>query len=157
MSKNIYNILIEPTGQNYYGLLDYALGRYTFFLLVTEKKTKQLSLRGKKLLGELRPNIYRVQLKSEWPGTIIYGGEAMVYTYHFTPESAAILKDRANGLYQWQIPELPDDLCLLRADESPWLVNIAHERDSFFNLKSDEMRCFLKALPAYKPMIKISD
>lgn len=157
MSKNIYNILKEPTGQNYYDLLDYALGKYPFFLLITEKITKQLNPRGKKVLSELTPFIFRIQLKSEWPGTIIYGGEAMVYTYHFTPESAAILKESANRLYQWQIPELPDDLCLLRVDETPWLVNIAHESDSFFNMNTEEMRSFLKALPAYEAMIKIRD
>ena len=62
-----------------------------------------------------------------------------IYLFYLVPESAVILKNSANRLYQWQRPYLPDDLCFLRSDESPWLVTIAHENDSYLQADEEEM------------------
>jgi len=157
MKKNTYNLLIEPSGYNYIDLLDYALGECTLLLLVKYDEQKQLSQRGKGVLDELAPYLYKMEMKSEWPGTVLFGGEVPICTYNFVPESAAILKKSASRLYQWQRPDLPDDLCLLRSDESPWLVTIAHEDDSYLVLDEDEYLRLLKALPAYAPMVEIAN
>jgi hypothetical protein len=71
MKKNIYNILREPTGSQYNSLLDYALKECKFFLLVTDRDNKQLSPLGKAVLNELAPFLYRMEMKSEWPGTVL--------------------------------------------------------------------------------------
>jgi hypothetical protein len=55
MKKNIYNILIELSGSQYSGLLDYALKECKFFLLVTDRDNRQLSPAGKAVLNELAP------------------------------------------------------------------------------------------------------
>jgi hypothetical protein len=157
MKKNTYNLLIEPTGSKYSDLLDYALDECMFFLLVNYNERWQLSQKGKIVLKELAPFLYRMEMKSEWPGTIIFGGEVPVHIYHFVPESVAILKKSATRLYQWQRPDLPDDLCLLRSDESPWLVTIAHEDDSYFEITKDEMQKLVKAIPEFELMMEIAD
>jgi hypothetical protein len=151
-----YNLIKEPSGNLYSDLLDYALEVCEFFLLVTDRENKQLNSEGKRVLGELLPFLNRMEMKSEWPGTVLYGGEVQVYMYHYIPESVVILKKAANRLYQWQRPYLPDDLCLLRSDESPWLVTIAHENDSYLVLNEDDYLRLLNALPAYAPMIEIA-
>ena len=156
MDKYTYNLFVEPSGCNYKNLLDYALGDCKFFLLVTDRDNKQLSPRGKEVLNQLTPFLYKMEMRLEWPGTNLLGNAVPVYTYHFDQDSAEILKSSTEGLYQWQRPDLPDDLCLLRYDESPWLVTIAHEGDSYFELTVEEMDRLLKALPAYASIIQIS-
>jgi hypothetical protein len=156
MKKNTYDLLIEPKGPIYSGLLDYALGECRFFLLVI-KDEHWIDQEGKTVLEELTPFLYKMEMKSQWPGTIIFGGEVPVYIYHFVPDSAEILKKSAIGLYQWQGPNLPDDLCLLRSDESPWLGTIAHEDDSYLELTEDEMHKLVKAIPELESMIRIHD
>jgi hypothetical protein len=156
MKRNFYNILREPTGSQYSSLLDYALKECNFFLLVTDRDNRQLSPAGKAVLNELAPFLYRMEMKSEWPGTVLSWGQVPIYTYHYIEESVSILKKSATRLYQWQRPDLPDDLCLLRPDETPWLVTIAHENDSYFELSENEIRHLLKSLPSYKTMIEIA-
>ena len=156
MKKNIYNILREPTGSKYSNLLDYALKECRFFLLVTDRDNKQLNPSGKAVLNELAPFLYRMEMKSEWPGTVLYGDTVPIYIYYYVKESVSILKKSATRLYQWQRSDLPDDLCLLRPDESPWLVTIAHENDSYFELSENEIRHLLKAIPAYTTMIEVA-
>jgi hypothetical protein len=157
MRKNVYSVLVEPSGELYTALLDYALLECKYFILVTEERDKQLNIRGKKILAELSRYMYRREVKSEWPGTVLLSGTAVVITYYYVQESAEILKKNATSLYQWQIPDLPDDLCLLREDESPWLVTIAHESDSYFVLDRLEILQLQKAIPGLVTMLENGD
>jgi hypothetical protein len=157
MNKNTYNLLMEPSGPSYNDLLDYALGDCKYFLLVTSQNNSQLNSRGKEILEELVPYLFRKEMKSEWPGTILLGGEAPVFIYHYIPETVAILKMSATRLYQWQRPDLPDDLCLLRSDESPWLVTIAHENDSYLELTENEMLQLIKEIPSFNTLLEIAN
>jgi hypothetical protein len=126
-----------------------------FFLLAIYDE--QLSQKGKEVLNELASFLYKKEMKTEWPGTIIFGGKITINTYHYVPESILILKKSATRLYQWQMPDLPDDLCLLRSDGSAWLVTIAHESDSYFVLTEDEKLRLLKSMPAYESMLEIAN
>lgn len=157
MQRATYNLLIEPSGRRYSDLLDYAIKECKYFLLVTDRENKQLSPKGKGVLEELLPHLCRMEMKSEWPGTVLYGSTVPVYLYHFIPESAAILKQSASRLYQWQRPDLPDDLCLLRSDESPWLATIAHENDGYFVMNEEEWRRFSNAIPTFTSMVKVAN
>jgi hypothetical protein len=51
------------------------------------------------------------------------------------------------SLYQWRYPDLPEDLCLLRSDETSWLVTVAHEDIGYFELFEDEWLRLQKNLP----------
>ena len=48
----------------------------------------------------------------------------------------------------WRQPDLPEDLCLLRADGSPWLATIAHEADGFLLLSEAEREDLNTRVPA---------
>jgi hypothetical protein len=104
-------------------------------------------------LKELEPYLRETQTSSEWPGTILYGEVATVYRYRFELSSAAILKRLAEGLYDWEQPKLLEDLCLLREDDNPWLVSIAHEKDSYLSLADDERTKLVVALPEIEAML----
>lgn len=157
MKMNTYNLIIEPRDRLYFELLDFAFEECGFFLLVTDRENRQLSPQGKKVLDELFPYLSREELRSEWPGTVLINNKVPVYTYHFTPESSKILKKVASRLYQWQRPELPDDLCLLRPDETPWLVTIGHENDSYFVLTEEEKIRLFRAIPDFETMLEIAN
>jgi hypothetical protein len=51
------------------------------------------------------------------------------------------------GLYEWQQPERPEDLALLRRDGTPLLGSSAHERDGFLVLDEDELERLSLTLP----------
>ena len=155
MERYTYNLVKEPSGKEYSGLLDYAIRDCEYFLLITARENKQLYPAGLSVLDRLSPFLYKKEMRSKWPGTSLLKNKVPVYTYYFVPESAAIIKNSAKSLYQWQRPNLPDDLCLLRTDESPWLVTIAHEQDGFLLLSENEISCLLKALPTFDMYLEI--
>jgi hypothetical protein len=157
MKKHTYNLLREPCDNDYRDLLDFAIRECKYFLLVTDKDNKQLCPTGKLLLERLSQFLYKLEMKSEWPGTILLHDQVPVYTYFLVPENLAILKKSATRLYQWQRPNLPDDLCFLRSDETPWLVNIAHENDGYFEISEQEKKHLVSVLPHYRTMISYYD
>ena len=111
------------------------------------------------LAEKLKPFLKQETIGLEWPGTLLAepeGGEgANIYQYRLIPESGQILKSVANGLYDWVRPELPEDLCLMRPGGSPWLVSIAHEKDSYLELTSEEKELLCRAIPDLKDMLEL--
>ena len=152
--KEVYDVLSEPEGEMYRKLMDYSLTACdTFFFVVQDFKWDDSA---RKIRMELNPFLQRKSIESEWPGTKLGPGPggAVVYRYKLSPESVAILKNVAQGLYNWVQPRLPEDLCLLRPDGSPWLVTISHERDSYLELTSQEKDHLLAAIPELASMIR---
>ena len=143
----IYDLIEEPRGEIYRKLVDCALIYCDVVLLVVpgSKPTKSTL----ETLERLSPFLSRKSEESEWPGTKLLGAGAgaTVYYYRFTSESAAVLKNITSSLYSWCQPKLPEDLCFLRIDQSPWLVSIAHEQDSYLELTEDERSQLAKLLP----------
>lgn len=146
MSRVTYNIVHQPQGDLYRRLIETALRRCTGFLVVV-RKTVTLAVSARRTLKELDPFLEGTSEQAEWPGTQLTDGRAAVSRYRLNRDSAVVLSQAANGLYGWLQPELPEDLCLLRADGTPWLVTISHERDAFLVLASDEFDALRSALP----------
>jgi hypothetical protein len=147
MEKSIFTLLVEPRGDLYSEILDFAVGECKVALLVNRVQLK-MAKHGTDVLDQLKPFLKNAVESAEWPGTELFSGEtAMVYRYVFGPECADILKRVANSFYDWTQPEFPEDLCLLKDDETPWLVSIAHEKDSYFCLSQDEKNRLLDSIP----------
>jgi hypothetical protein len=51
------------------------------------------------------------------------------------------------GLFDWQCPRLPEDLCFLRPDGFPWLASIAHEQDAYLVLNDEELTKLTSRVP----------
>lgn len=156
MSTTCLTITTELQGNLYRRFLDYAGQECTIALLVV-RPSLRLSTEGEKVLHRLAGYLKEKTESSVWPGTELLTEVAQVYYYHFSPECVGILKDAAKGLYSWQQPHLPEDLCLLKADQEPWLVSIAHERDSYFCLSEAERTRLLVALPELASLLKNED
>jgi hypothetical protein len=154
MEKIIYSCLVEPSDETYQNLLDYALVECKFFILITRREISKLKPSAEQVFDMLNPYLVKADKKSVWPGTILYRGEVTVYLYHFMTESNEILKRGANSLYQWLHPDLPEDLCFLRSDESPWFITVSHEDMSYFELSEDEWHRLQNNLPEFSATIK---
>ena len=146
MTRRNYTPHEEPKGDTYRRLLDASLEYCNVFLLVT-RSYPELDESAKGLLEGLQPFFIGRTEESEWPGTELFGSTATVHRFRLTPESVTVLGDATGRLYSWEHPGLPEDLCLIRFDGSPWLVTIAHERDSYLTLSPEEKAQLLIEIP----------
>jgi hypothetical protein len=146
METKTYDLLAEPAGGLYHGLLDFAASLCPLALLVIRPEM-DLAEGGRRLLASLEPFVDSRMKSSSWPGTELLGDQAELVYFRLESGSSRFLKGAVQGLYGWQQPELPEDLCLLRADREPWLTTIAHESDASLQLTDWEKAQLLKALP----------
>ncbi len=116
----------EPRGQEYDQLLIWLAARFDQALLV-RRLDQPIYGSGLDLLNQLEPHLIEKTLSSEWPGTVLYGHEAEVIRFNLNDMSLRILLRSAQGLFEWQQPELPEDLSVLRNDGEAVLLSIAHE------------------------------
>ena len=114
------------------------------------------SLLPEQVFEHLRPWIREQREASEWPGTKLYGHTARLTFFAFNEESVTVLKESAVSLYQWQQPALPEDLCLLRPGDEPWLVSIAHERDSYLAITEEERDALVELVPELATKLRYS-
>jgi hypothetical protein len=135
----------EPAGAVYRALVAAAAEVCDAFLLVRREATNESALG---VIEHLSPWLIEESEVSEWPGTELLGHTATVYKFKATAETLAFLAQRVDRLYAWCQPDLPEDLCLLRADGSPWLATIAHEADGFLMLSEAEREDLITRVPA---------
>jgi hypothetical protein len=153
MDRKDYTLKVEPQGELYSKILDLALEECKFVLLVV-RKSLPLSEHGATVLNNLNKYMMSSVESMEWPGTQLLDETASVFRYEFSTACAEILKNSAKALYDWTQPELPEDLCLLRNDENPWLVSISHERDSYFYLSENEKNRLLNIIPSMATLLE---
>ena len=141
-----YFIRKQPRGDVYRALLDYG-ARQSAYLLLVVQKGMALSSEGQQLLEQLTAFEIDDVESDRWPGTQLLGRTAHVYRYSVNYFTIEVVKNAVLGLYDWVQPERPEDLALLRADESPWLASIAHERESYLEITPEERQELLAAVP----------
>jgi hypothetical protein len=149
MKTSIYNLEAEPSLDVYHGLIDFALEHCSLILLVLRPEM-ELTEVGQEVLGSLDPYIEETVKSTLWPGTEIFGTQADVCYFRLEAGSAQVLRKATDHLFGWCQPDLPEDLCFLREDRTPWLVTIAHEHDGYFVLSEWERRQLVHALPALR-------
>ena len=150
--RKVIEFRSEPKGRLYRMLLDQAAKTCPAFLLV-RRPAEPLSPSGDDVQKRLSAFLISEKQSSGWPGTQLLGHEATVFKYEFRPDSLKILTRSASRLFQWRQPELPEDLCLLRQDGSPWLVSIAHESDAYLELSGDEERQLSAEMPELRALL----
>ena len=154
MKRKAIDLSQEPRGAVYRRLLDHARSGCEYALLVVREEDWPPGGSSATAIEALSPFLVSSEKRSEWPGTVLIAGTATVFNYKLTDDSVGVLKREAEGLYDWSAPELPEDLCLLRADLSPWLVSIAHERDGYLQLSDDELVELLRSAPDLGDLIE---
>ena len=148
-----YTLAHEPTGASYRAILDYAVTMCRAALMVV-RPDLPLDSTAVAVLDALKGRLLSEERKSAWPGTQLFGHSAIVRVYEFDQVVADLLKARASRLFEWQQPSLPEDICLLRDLEKPWLVTIAHEADGYFELSDEERGQLTDRIPNLWPLLR---
>lgn len=149
MDTSTLDLLTEPAGPAYGGLLDFAATCCPRALLVVRPET-ELGAAGLEVLAALKPFLEQAVKADRWPGTQLFGDEAELFHFRLEPGSVEVLKAATDHLYGWLHPDLPEDLCFFRPDGEVWMATIAHEEDGFFVLSDWERRRLLQAVPGLK-------
>jgi hypothetical protein len=141
-----YDLSEEPRGSVYRGLIRASLNYGASFLLVV-RSLLAVHQSVRLAMEDLEPFVVSRTDESEWPGTRLFDETASVSRFLLRSETARILGKVADGLYEWVQPDLPEDLCIMRADGSPWLVTISHEREAYLQLSDYEKKALLEEVP----------
>jgi hypothetical protein len=76
---------------------------------------------------------------TEWPGTKSSSDQpVMAYEYQISESCLAIIKRVSHSLYEWEQPNLPEDIAFLRETKGAMLTTISHERDAYLSLSDAE-------------------
>ena len=134
-ARKTYDLIDEPVGADYDALLDCALTQCATFVLMVPRDMSDPVAR--EVLDELAPHLLSAADASG----------VTVQRYALNRESVVTLKASARGLYAWRQPGRPQDLSLLRADGSPWLVSIAAEQLGYLELTPFEKLLLGRAAP----------
>ena len=141
------DLIREPRGETYAAMIDLAARRGGKASLVIQFSLP-ISPEAEAVRQRLEPYVLTKEMSDSWPGTKLHGDKALVTRFSLTPACASILKTSTNALYGWTLPQLPEDLCLLRADDTPWLVSIAHKRDGYVDVSDTELAELRREIPS---------
>jgi len=149
----VYDFIREPNVKLYCDLLDYSLKFCCLATLVIRKDLKT-SPNVDIILKKLEPYLIEIKDTKEWPGTVLYSDTAKLYKFNLNKISNEIFKNSTNGLYGWIQPHAPEDLCLLRKDEKPFLVTISHEKDAYLQVTDIELNELFNCIPGIRACLR---
>lgn len=146
MACDKYWIYREPVGRDYTRLVEFCAKR-SFQCTFVLQRPQQFGDRCCQFLDNLKEHLIEVANQMEWPGTRLTRSPASVYWYRVTPGLIAAVKTAVRGLYEWSIPDLPEDLAFYCSDGNVLLGTSSHERFAFINLTEEEIDDFKHELP----------
>lgn len=143
--KSIYPVT-AITGDRYQQLVEAAQAHCGQFLCVV-RPTIELTERAASFLDQCYPHIRSKTSESAWPGTQLLDETATIYKVDLVKRTRKLLVTFAEGLGDWQQPDLPEDLCFIGSTGAPWLVSITHEDYYYFELTKAEKLTLQRSLP----------
>ena len=154
-TRSSWILRAEPRDELYRALLDFASYRCCPEFLLVVRRDVELRASCTQTLRRLERFLVEQDDVDEWPGTRLVppAPPARRHRYALEPESAGLLAQQANGLFEWQAPALPEGLTLMRTRSEPWLETIAHERYGRLHLLEEERAALLAAAPAFAELL----
>jgi hypothetical protein len=149
--RSTFTVTAELRGSLYIAVLREALHHCSRFSLVE----RTMPVPGKSVAAtsaQLSAYLLQERSVSEWPGTRLLRGSAILREYALSEASVEQL-GAVEGIYDWRHPDRPEDLILWRNAAEPWLVTIAHERDAYFKLTPGERQALVDKLPGLFPLL----
>lgn len=130
-----YMFALPVVEEGYHRLLKTSLQMATFAGLVQGSPTRTPS--NIEFMSDARAFLVREELVLDYPGGIgHFPRRRFLYTYN--AEFVALLESTTSGLFDWARPTLPEDLHLLRRDESTVLGTLRSERHAYLRLEDHE-------------------
>jgi hypothetical protein len=118
--------------------------------MLVVRRSIEISPGAERLLELLNTDLINVSELSQWPGTSLLTETATVYLYKATKKVMDTFQISACRLYEWEQPNFPEDLCLLRNETDPWLTTIAHEQVGYLHLTKHEYEILRQMLPSLR-------
>ena len=148
MERSTFNLVKEIRGDVFRKTLEHSVVDCDRFLFV-QRREFATSGSFEELLQSLCNHLIKTEVRSSWPGTDLLekNSSATIHFLKLDRQSVSVLVKFSHGLYDWIQPSLPEDLCLLRKDDSPWLVTISHERDSYLHMTQEERDRLIVEVP----------
>lgn len=140
-----FTITSGLAGQAYFDLLRWC-SRTAVTVGFTVSVGRELSSRARTIIRACEERGAQASEVTEWPGTVLQTGRALMYTMPAQTTIEAILA-ATSDLFSWQEPDLPEDLFFLRDDSSPLLTVIAHEEDAYLSIGTDELESLKHEVP----------
>lgn len=129
----------DPKGEAYKRLIDFVVERTEQFVLSEMDPATENRKRYVELMRKLEPflieqcTMEQMQRKS---GSNY--SEGTYYIYRCCKDAGCVLKEAANGLYDWLQPNMPEDLCFWDANGADYLYTIAHEEMCGIRMNEEE-------------------
>lgn len=153
LRKLRFDLRREAVGDDYRALLR-ALCDISSRALLVERDHDWLGADGKRIQRLLQPHLIRIRRQAQWPGTqLLCGAQTEVYYYRFDRHNLDLFSSAVSGLYGWLGPDAPEDLALLRDDESAALMSIAHEHDASVYLTHAESESLSQRYAWWSPLL----
>lgn len=133
--RKTYDLVDEPIGEEYRALLLCARSQCDTAVLSVDL-TRDLDRDAEEVLNRLAG-----ELRSD-----ALSGSVRWLRYQLNRSSLDVLGE-APGLYAWRQPGRPENLSLLRADGSPWIVSIAAEAIGYVELTPFEKLLLGRSAP----------
>ena len=147
--------LIRPPRHNVLrSLLAFGATRCDQFLVTLTGM--KLASKAETFLSAAEPFLDDRRQASEYPGGRLPWGTIEVRTYRLVPPTLELIAAAARSLFDWQEPDLPNDLCLLRSGD-PWLITMASDKVAVLVLDPVELAEVVRDLPSLEPHATAGD
>jgi hypothetical protein len=137
-AMNCYVLTSAPEGTAYAELVAFCCSLASKMILVVRDAERSPDPRIEERLMGLQEFRIETRRAREWPGTVLFDHDAMVYWHRVTPSLEAALLSQSSHLFEWVHPAAPEDPCFFRADGSVLLVTTSHEADAYLILSESE-------------------
>jgi hypothetical protein len=103
---------------------------------------------AREVIEQLEPFLIDRSDVKEWAGTKLGGGagSALLARYRLTPETIEVLTQQ-DGLYDWVLPVLPEDLAFYTAGGECFFGSTSHEREAILRCARVSERHFAMQNP----------
>jgi hypothetical protein len=142
-----FYVVGEPMGATYAALLAAGVNEGASFGFAL-RHGEEIADHAYLMIRRLEPYLLTKSVAAAWPGTrLLDGSKADVFAYQLLPESLEVLVTTTSRLYEWQHPDLPEDLFIRQSDGGIWLTSISHEHEAFLRVSRQEAASLLRLVP----------
>lgn len=146
--------LNEPIGEKHRALVDYAFKVCDSFMLVTHRQSAHSPnyIEYDILVQELNDSLITTKEQYVWPGTMS-SGLALVHYFQTTDSAKEIIMNKADRLFDWCYPDMPEDLCFMKGKDV-WLASTAHEGTCYIKTDVSEEIKMISNMPGLVKLIR---
>lgn len=156
-ARRHYQIVEEPVGAVYRGLILY-LSHLCPLGLFTLPDSPPPSPLVTDVLGLLKEHVVEFRRSMTFPGNWSKNAQLQlhesfsddapaIYVFRLNGHSLFALLGFTEGLYDWEYPDLPENLCLMRPEKQACLCSVTRERMAYLYMTEDEVRTLLRRIP----------